>query len=532
MGKKKKTAQTKVSKNKSGNINTLSIFCTVFAMIKKIIKVNYKLILLLLSMSLMSFAMIYCRMRDLGLSLHSKRGIIIIAILIVVTFVIGLILYWAKEKKWKIEKVYLVCGLIVGMLYCVVLPVGAVPDEPSHFWRTYGLAEGDLIMEKQKTKLPVEIYSLSQGQNFGSEAYRNQINNFTVGSGEEYKEVGVSAYGYPPFNYMPQIVGVWISKIFQIPVIPMFILCRILNMVFCTIIIYFCIKYIPVLKKMIFLIAFFPMTMQLFASISADGSIICAGMSLITYVLYARKTMKRKIGIWDFLLLLIICLVLAVAKPVYALLCPIVFWIPKERFKDMKWKIGSIFLLGGLTFAVVLTKIISAPLDSNIYGSIEGQYDVVFHDPMRYSLILFKSSILEWYRYVNWTIGSSLEWFSVGIYDVYIITFLLFFAFLCAERDMKITAIFRLFSFFAFTLIMVMTFTTFFVTWTKPGTEMIEGVQGRYFLPVLLLIPLFCMPSVKSRDKDMRKLVPKGYLYTFATLANIYAILIIFCSHI
>lgn len=68
-----------------------------------------------------------------------------------------------------------------------------------------------------------------------------------------------------------------------------------------------------------------------------------------------------------------------------------------------------------------------------------------------------------------------------------------------------------------------------FIQWTEPGLSTIDGVQGRYFLPIILLIPLFCLPTKKPKKKQI---VKSNYLYIFATLANVYAIMMIFCTHI
>ncbi|MBR3172501.1 DUF2142 domain-containing protein [Candidatus Saccharibacteria bacterium] len=160
-----------------------------------------------------------------------------------------------------------------------------------------------------------------------------------------------------PLNYIPQILSIWIGKILHIPLVPMLYLGRLLNIIFCIFILYFCIKYIPIMKKIVFLIALFPMSMQLFTSVSADGSIICSGIALVSFVLYARKTMKRKINVKDISLLLLLCLMLAVSKPIYAFLCSIIFWIPKARFKSSKNKLLIISLIGIVTLSCILLKL-------------------------------------------------------------------------------------------------------------------------------------------------------------------------------
>ncbi|BBC81624.1 DUF2142 domain-containing protein [Acetobacter orientalis] len=49
-------------------------------------------------------------------------------------------------------------------------------------------------------------------------------------------------------------------------------------------------------------------------------------------------------------------------------------------------------------------------------------------------------------------------------------------------------------------------FTSLYLTWTPVGRPVIEGVQGRYFLPVVMLVAL--APSLIKNTQDTQKLLP------------------------
>ena len=359
--------------------------------------------------------------------------------------------------------------------------------------------------------------------------YDAVMENFSIEASNDYQLQPSSISGYAPINYIPQIVGIWIGKILHLPLIPMMYLARLLNMIFCVVIIYFCIKYIPILKKMVFLIGMFPMTMQLFASVAADGSIICAGIALVTYVLYTRKTMKRKLKFWDFLLLLVLCLMLTMTKPIYALLCPIVFWIPKERFKSIKHKIWSILILGGVTLGLVIMRLFLMPLTVDRFGAKDVQIDTIIHQPLAFLAPLFRTAVMSPEFFMNSVIGKQLEWFNVDLSLPYILTIFIFFVLICLERETKMPRSLRFFALGSFILIVIAAFMSQFVVWTMPGSNYIDGTQGRYFLPALLLIPIFLMPSERTRKIELVK--PK-YLYTLMILVNVFALSVLFCSHI
>ena len=499
----------------------------IFKRVGCIIRNNLNYIIVMIAMTSLSVFMIVSEFRGLDISIHSNKAMIIIAIFIALTIIIGTVLYWARKNKWKIEKVYLFVALVLGIFYIAALPIGATPDETGHFMRSYELAEGRIIPESGTITVPENIKNVVGL--YDEDAYINIKNNASIVASSDYYSSENTISGYAPINYIPQIVGIWIGKILHLPLIPMMYLARLLNMIFCVVIIYFCIKYIPILKKMVFLIGMFPMTMQLFASVAADGSIICAGIALVTYVLYTRKTMKRKLKFWDFLLLLVLCLMLTMTKPIYALLCPIVFWIPKERFKSIKHKIWSILILGGVTLGLVIIKMISAPLVVDLYGAAESQKQVILHNPLYVLWISLKGAILLPEGYIYGLTGRLLEWFSIDIYMPYIITIFIIFVLLCAELKEKVTKSMKIFAILSFVAIILLTFMTEFVIWSPPGSENIEGVQSRYFLPILLLIPLSLMPI---RNIKKTELVRLRYLYPIMTLINVYAITIIICNHV
>lgn len=498
--------------------------------ILQIIKNNYKSIILVSILTILSAGMIVIRMHELSMSVFSKRAMLIWGVIILLTLIICGVLYFAKKKKWKIERIFLVCGLIIGAFYCVCLPIGSAPDEPVHFFRAYEISEGYIVHQSDGTEMPKNITEIiTNSYTYENNAYGDEMDKLFIQGDSELKKLGSPDYAV--FNYIPQALGIIVGKILHLPLIPMMILSRLFNMVFCVVMIFLCIKYIPALKKVIFLVALFPMTMQLFASVSADGSIICAGIGLISYVLYARKGMKRKLNFWDFALLLLICLALVMTKPVYAFLCPIVLWIPKERFKSVKQKMIFVFLLGFLTVATMMVlRMLTSFTMGNRFGSVDTQKNFILQEPITFIELIFRNMVFSFDNYISQMMGRSLEWFTVDVYTPYIVALFVLFVLLCAEKESTVKLNLRVFSIVVFMLIFGAVITSMFVVWSLPGSKDIEGVQGRYLLPAIMLIPLFCLPSSKKNQK--MELVKPGNLYIMTFLINVYVIATIMTSHI
>ena len=501
--------------------------------LKDFIRKNSKSIILAFVIILFNTFALLVAIQHNGYPIINMRTILIFALYFILNGLVFLGLYLAKTKAWGIEKLYLFLGLTLGLFYSIVIPVGGIPDEAPHFWRAYELSELRLFAETDSSGnkgiyVPSNLHHIIDTEYANpSHDYAFQLNNFFIKATDEYSIYNAAADSYSPFNYVPQTLGIWIGKILQLPLMSMMYLSRILNMAFCVTIIFFCIKHIPILKRTVFLIAMFPMTMQLFSSTSADGSIICAGIALISFFIYFYKTKNRQINTKNLILLFFICATLVITKPVYAFLCLILFFLPKSCFKSTTHKYCSILLIGAAILGLTILRLILATSEARYDSSM--QINFITQSPFSFFLILFKNIFLQPEQYIASSIGKELEWFWVDLFSPCVITFFLFFAFLCAEQESTIKRTLKDFCLAIFLIIAISIFAVMFIQWTSPGETVIDGVQGRYFLPMVLLIPIICMPSQKPKHLQ---LVKSNYLYIFTALTNVYAIAMIFCTHI
>ena len=495
------------------------------------VKENKGLAILMGVMTIFNAMLAIASLLDRGVSSHGYEAIWSIILLLVLTVVVGLVFYRAKRRNWPIEKIFLVVGLLVGFLYIFIVPMNAQQDEGGHFLRTWEIAEGNLLSKGgEGTQAPQGVWeAISRQEEDSYHEYIRVYKKTGIMAGDEYADIPNYNDGYSPFSYIPQIVAIWLGKIVNLPVIPIMYIGRLFNMFCCVFVLYLCIKYIPFLKKMVFFIAMLPMSMNNFASLSADGSMICAGIALITFVLYARETMKKKLTYNHFLLLLLICVVLVMTKPIYAFMCLMVFWIPRERFKSKKHKYLFIGALGAITLWMVILRMWLTPMNVDEYGMREIYTQMMLQQPHQALWIVFRT-IIEWpWMYLGMMFGNSLEWFTADVYEPYTIVMLGLMTLLMFERDGRASKSLRIFSIVSSLIMVIVIFLSELMIWTDANSKFITGVQGRYFLPFLLLIPLALLPSVKKRKL---KIVRPAYLYLIMTLVNVSAMTIIFGVHI
>lgn len=164
------------------------------------------------------------------------------------------------------------------------------------------------------------------------------------------------------------------------------------------------------------------------------------------------------------------------------------------------------------------------------YGMREAYTQMMINSPHQALWMVFRTIIEIPFEYIRTAFGESLEWFTLETYEPYIILMFGLFTLLLFERNGRANRSLKIFSIFSSLIMVLLIFLSELLIWTEEGSKFITGVQGRYFLPFLLLVPLMLSPSDKKIHPN--KLVTLPYLYMILSLVNISAIVIIFSSHI
>lgn len=499
---------------------------------------NYKLLILLCGLTLLNLFFLFWSAHTRGLAFSSKTFLLLLAGSILLEIILCVILFVAKHKSWKIEKTFLVLGLIVGVLYVFALPVGRAPDEESHFFRIYEITQGHIISDTapdSPSRGSLEASNLEIVRDFkvNNTTYVDTINHLgDYPDNNDQTFVVTSAGSYNPIDYTPHLLGMALGQALRLPFLVTAYIAKLFNCIACILILYFCIKYIPILKEFIFFVAFLPITMQAMTSLSADGFITVVAIALTSFVIYSLYARKTPFTKKHYALMLALCLVLSLSKIVYAFVCFLLFAIPKERFKTQKTKLIAIFSIGGICAVTLLAWLI---LSASLGGEIDPtNQNLLLSHPLKYLAILIHSLSVNFSIYLGGTLGGYLEWFNVVLSPLYLFPSLIIFVLLCqkAREQLTTTKSLRFLAIAIFGIIALLTFTAMFTQWTKPGETVIDGVQGRYFLPLALLIPLAFLPISQKLPRLTTHLKQNYALYGFFIFESVYAITSIMCTHV
>lgn len=472
-----------------------------------------------------------------GLIKRGSQELVVAYGFLVVLLGISLILVFACVYifKAKIEVIFLVCAVLFGLGYTLILSPGAIPDEHFHMDMAYRYSNKFLNTSRVEDeeilfrKVDAENWIVTEHPD--SEHYQKLLDSTLFDT--EYEDESVvgpaqkaSVYS---FLYLPSALGITLARVIDLGTIPMLYMGRLFNFAFFLLCVYFAIRITPVGKNIYFMTAMFPMAMHLAFSFSYD-SIIIGGLFFLS-ALYLRAIYSdREFGNFDKLILIALSALLVPAKAIYVFVLCLAFLIPKSKFASTKRKALFIALLFGvslLLFAVVNLSIISFSVAGQAEpGQVAEHFSLtyVIGHPDRILKIFINTMVLQSEFYFTSLVGRSLGWLDLNIpTPLVLLSFALFMVACFTDTrevtfDQKKNSIQRLVFFTVFTSVVLLSMFVMLLSWTPLENKVIEGVQGRYFLPVLPLVGLCIYNKHIKIDEGILKHVymSVGIIHFFA----------------
>lgn len=451
------------------------------------------------------------------------------------------IIYLLLEPKW--ETMFALSAFILGTVFMIIIVPASPPDELRHY--EIALQVSNKMMFKPDN-LVDSIY-LKYGGMYGhyniSAGYSRFMNdifgplNLTGNLVEPSGSLDVLYL----VQYIPCALGLTLGRLMGCNMITTFYISRMVDLLFYVGCLYWAIKKAPVYKFVIGIIGIMPMLLQSASSVTYDLLVI--GFCFMTFGYLLKWLLSDEpISNKEAAELFIICLVLAPAKVVYGLLAFLFWFVPKKNFGSLKRKI-IICLILCIPAAVQIFSIVIGPLtlffktlengtgldnmlalDNGILRAEEPQsysFSYMFSHPLE-TLDIFYRTVR--YRIKYWFYGSlgrglSGETLILPLRAVHLLV-LTVFASAFVKQDRTLPWYMRVFNVLVCAGIGFMVMVGMFVSWTTTGQEVvkdyggfiIEGIQGRYFCPVLpYFFTIFSNKKI-GLPKKSEKFIFLGYL--------------------
>ncbi len=471
-----------------------------------------------------------------------NRGIDGTRILLPIQLLIELLLLYLfhRFKNLPLEKLFLALALPLGLIFIFIMPFGMSPDEFTHFTRIYGISEGVLIAPQSEensggSELPAEldeIYTVLPE----SGTYDEISKDLSIGKSGEKKEYNyVTAALYNPICYLPQVLGVLTGKILNLPYLAQAYLARIFNFACFLCLVFFALKYLPKYRKFMIFILFFPITLQETTSLAPDALTISLTFFLISFVLYLATNKKHKMNKKELAILYILAALLGFCKIIYLPLLLLYFIIPKDCFGDKNKKLfHAIMMIAMVLILNVIWLSISSRYLVNVRDGVSPNEQVSFilTHPFNYLTTLIGTLNAELDFYLTSVFGMSLGHFSINLPRFYFYLFVFISILTLAENieKIKLDLSSKIIILATFLAIILLIFTSLYIQWTPLKNLTVVGVQGRYFLPILPLLPVI-LSFARKREKTF-ELISEKTVLLFSVFANICALTCILVANL
>lgn len=444
--------------------------------------------------------------------------------------------YTSLSQKITIEKFFVIMALVMGITFSFLIPVSQVPDETSHMRmmsEAIGLDNGEQIYDK--------LVSVTDSSFLGPPfSERQDLEDYLQGSGTPLDR---STIQYTPrftkriLWYFPSAAGLALGILCNLPFFWCMHLAELCSLVFYVLVCYKALQVIPVSKHLLCAIMLLPMSIQQGASINYDSILLPLSFFVTAYILSFRY--KDKMLSWkNMLLILGVLCVIGIIKPPYILLGLLLFLVPFSKYNLYIKGKNIVTLIRKYKYPLIAVVIILIGI--GLYLKRENTYVQImlaFARDLPGAFQLFANTLLSKTSIYTSQITGGFGWLDVHTsawYTVYLIIMLLLLARTNNRSDtsgvLKIETRDRFVSLLLFLCVSVLIIISM-IPWSialqrdiyslsanehpihgyLSRLDLIEGVQGRYFIPILFLF--FFGISLPVTIKKSKMLLPEAIYY-------------------
>jgi len=468
-----------------------------------------------------------------------------------------LLFFAAKKLRGRPELLYLACAVSMGLVFSFMTPPWTISDERTHVDTVYmvsnsllGITDtpGPEKMYKRACDIDVSMnytmpittarYRAVESGLFAPASSVHFAGESSTSSGNGLELTAcfaeTSLANVSILCYLPSAVGFTIARLLGRNMITMFMAARWVNVLVCSLIISFAVKRIPYGGACLAAIALFPKTLQQIASCSYDGVVIAGTFLFIAYCIAAAY--DRRFSIMDLLILFLSGFFVASSKGgTYVPLLGIALMIPftaknlhRENIERQSvWKGITAALLGscavlffgkfvGLVFGMLTRQSGTAVYGAGVSERTLYSLSDLISSPGKLIDLFLNTVNVRGDGLISEMVGKNLcqRWYLVFAF--------LFLAFLGILHERKsgdgikretvsdqksqrtlpcyINMGGRVWLLFLAASSTALVFLSMLVAFTTKGAAYIEGIQGRYLLPIIPLVYLAAENRVLSRE--------------------------------
>lgn len=394
-------------------------------------------------------------------------------------------------------------AFLTALTFVFLTPPFQVPDEVSHYWRARALAigraggvardgrVGSSIPHDAKTLVATTWDTLPEGVRYD----RNRLAAAGRLKAERkpYTFMRIPSVVYTPVPYLPQSLMAVITDALHVRPLIAFYLGRLSLLLFTAIVAIASLRIAGERRWLLLPVICSPMTLYLVASYSGDAITIAVALLMTALIVRAADRRDEAMSTRELFMLAGAAALLIMCKA-YAPLTILAFAIPLGRLRHGRQRAMALLLVLALLLPLAVAHHFAAWARSQHRDStvdITLQQRVVTHDPIRYVRVAIGDLEENGEGYVRAAIGR-LGWLDIGLPSWIYWSYGAATVWIAFALIPQTSALLRVLALLVFVVMAAAIQLSQYLSWTAVGAAHIEGVQGRYFLPVvpLLLIAL------------------------------------------
>jgi uncharacterized membrane protein len=367
-----------------------------------------------------------------------------------------------------VPRAFFVVALVLGVAYAFVTPPFAVPDETLHFFRGEAIAGGHFVPNgggkpdsahvaqgvQTLVYLFLNVHSMTLARSLPLEPQKQPVVYFPA--------------WYTPLPYAPQATAAAICNALNVRPLVAFYAGRVANLIASLLLIVMAMRIAPQMETIFAAAALLPTTLTEFASWSADALTISLAF-LLTAMLFAGARNMPSVAA---------AFALGLCKPAYFL---IALLRPKRVAVIAAMAAGTLvaFWYAHLAYYQQRTGL---PIDAS------AQLRCIVSDPLHFARVVANDWREHWLHHVETMIGGAT------LVEIVLLIAVGLTSGLAIARATRVGAL-------AIAIITILGVQlSQYLIWNIVCGEVIEGVQGRYFIPILpLLLAAMALPRVRWR---------------------------------
>ncbi|MGY2028925.1 DUF2142 domain-containing protein [Nocardia gipuzkoensis] len=430
---------------------------------------------------------------------------------------------------------------IFGALFTVLTPPFWGHDEITQFGRAYQVAHGGFLPQRIHDDrgiayggdVPSSITALmgyalkdyttnpdEPDPMVGDPARYDQLTGAAVSDATEPVWFTNTA-AYSPVPYIPAAIGIRLGELFGLDVGGLLLLTRLAGLLAYLTVVGFGLYALRAhrVQWLAFTVAVLPIAVFQAGTVTAD-TMTNALAILVSALLVKAMFLGERLGRVEIGALLAATILLPVSKPTYVLLALLVALVPADRFGFSGWRRGIPWVFaatGALAFAVWMK--IASPTGDGMglmrpphqWHSVRpgDQLSGILRDPPEFAHVFGESIALRDQRWFSQFFGE-LGFAYVDVPALSMLACLLAFAVSLGVAERMSAPAFRRTLIVALTMAasVAMIYVTLYMSFTPVGYYIVDGVQGRYFVPLAIVTLAVLLRWMPLRLTDSAGKIP------------------------